>query len=89
MRTGNDITDVNGNPVYVTAAGRATPTLSVHRVGFYRAAYVQDTWRRRARSRSTTAIRYDRYRQAQNLGQPVVDKERTFRPGSISRTALT
>ena len=39
---GNPLLDVNGNPVF--QANGSSPSLSVHRSGFYRAAYLQDTW---------------------------------------------
>ncbi len=70
--SGADVLDVNGNPLF-TATGDS-PTLRVHRSGFYQAAYVQDTWTPGHFS-ANYGVRYDRYRQGQNLGQPVIDKE--------------
>lgn len=66
------VTDVYGNPVYIPTSG-TTPALSVHRSGFYRAAYVQDTWKVSNRLTFNYGLRFDWFRQGQNLGQPVVD----------------
>ncbi len=63
--------DVNGNPVY-NATGPA-PVVNVHRSGFYRAAYLQDTWKESRRFTINYGLRYDWFKQGQNLGQPVVD----------------
>jgi outer membrane receptor protein involved in Fe transport len=67
------ISDVNGNPVYVPNAGATSPVLRVHRSGFYQAAYVQDTWKA-SRLTVNYGLRYDHFRQAQTLGQSVIDK---------------
>ncbi len=69
---GNPIVDVNGNPVYVPASG-AVPTLKVHRSGFYRAAYAQDTWQASHRLTVNYGLRADWYKQSQNLGQPITN----------------
>ncbi len=68
---GNPVTDVNGNSVYVPGSG-TTPTLQVHRSGFYRAAYLQDTWRASRKFVVNYGLRGDWYKQGQNLGQSVV-----------------
>jgi outer membrane receptor protein involved in Fe transport len=70
----NPVLDVNGNPVYTPNAGATSPTLQVHRSGFYEAAYVQDTWTP-GHLTANYGIRYDRYRQGQNLGQPNIDNK--------------
>ena len=70
--SGKDIVDVNGNPVYVPGSG-TSPTLTVHRSGFYRALYAQDTWKASSRFTFNYGLRGDWYRQTQNLGQPIVD----------------
>ncbi len=64
--------DVNGNPVYRPSSA-STPNLQVHRSGFYRAAYLQDTWRPFRRTTFNYGLRGDWYRQTQSLGQAVVD----------------
>jgi len=69
---GKPVLDVNGNPVYIPTSG-VTPTLSVHRSGFYRAAYLQDTWHASHRLTVNYGLRFDWYKQSLNLGQPVVD----------------
>ncbi len=69
---GKAIVDINGNPVYV-ASSRTSPTLAVHRSGFYRALYVQDTWKASSRFTFNYGLRGDWYRQTQTLGQPIVD----------------
>ncbi len=69
---GNPVLDVNGNPVYVPSSG-TTPTLKVHRSGFYRAAYAQDTWQASKRLTFNYGVRLDWYKQSQTLGQPVID----------------
>lgn len=66
-------TDVNGNPVYV-ADSNSTPTLKVKRDGHYYALYIQDTWKPNNRLTLNYGLRGDWFMQAQNLGQPVVDK---------------
>jgi outer membrane receptor protein involved in Fe transport len=67
---GNPVLDVNGNPVYQPTG--PSPTLNVHRSGFYRAAYIQDTWQVSRRFIMNYGVRADWYKQGQNLGQPVV-----------------
>jgi outer membrane receptor protein involved in Fe transport len=64
--------DVDGNPVYTPSSG-TTPTLSVDRSGYYKAAYVQDTWAL-GRLTANYGLRFDTYFQTQNLGQPDVSK---------------
>jgi outer membrane cobalamin receptor len=61
--------DVNGYPVFV-ATGPA-PTLIVNRVGAYKAAYLQDTWRM-GKLTLNYGLREDSYNQNQNLDQPSV-----------------
>jgi outer membrane receptor protein involved in Fe transport len=73
---GNPVTDVNGNPVY--AATGPSPTLTVHRSGFYRAAYLQDTWQASHRLTINYGLRADWYKQIQNLGQPIVDIQTVY-----------
>lgn len=66
------VKDVNGNPVYVPTSSNV-PNLHVHRAGFYRAAYIQDTWRVTRKLTMNYGLRADWYRQSQNLGQDTVD----------------
>ncbi len=69
---GSPVNDVNGNPVY-TPTSNTTPTLRVHRSGFYRAAFVQDTWGASRRLTINYGLRADWYKQAQNIGQSIVN----------------
>ncbi len=69
--TPTPVLDVNGNPVY--HATGPVPFVRVHRSGFYRAAYLQDTWKESHRFTINYGLRYDWFKQAQNLGQPVVN----------------
>ena len=66
------VKDVNGNAVYAPTSG-TSPTLNVHRAGWYRAAYAQDTWKTSRRFTINYGLRLDWYRQSQDLGQPVID----------------
>ncbi len=61
--------DVNGNPVY--KATGPSPVLSVHRTGYYGAAYAQDTWRI-GRFTANYGSRLDWYRQTESLGNSIV-----------------
>ena len=70
----NPVLDVNGNPIYTPNAGATSPTLRVHRSGFYEAAYLQDTWTP-GHLTANYGVRYDRYRQGQNLHQPIIDNK--------------
>ena len=66
------VKDVNGNPVYNPTSG-AVPNLKVHRSGFYRAAYAQDTWRVGKRLTANYGLRADWYKQTQGQGQSTID----------------
>ncbi len=72
--TPGDAKDINNNPVFAITPGAASPTLTVHRSGYYRAAYLQDTWQLSKRFAVNYGVRYDAFSQKQNLGQPSVDK---------------
>jgi outer membrane receptor protein involved in Fe transport len=69
--SGNPVLDINGNPVY-RATSNNPATLKVHRSGFYRAAYLQDTWQMSKRFNVNYGVRADWYKQTQNLGQPTI-----------------
>jgi outer membrane receptor protein involved in Fe transport len=68
---GSPVLDVDGAPVY-KASSSISPVLTVHRAGFYRGAYGQDTWRT-GRLVFNYGLRFDWFRQTQNLGQAIVD----------------
>jgi outer membrane receptor protein involved in Fe transport len=65
--------DVNGYPVYTPTSG-VTPTLHVHRVATYEAAYLQDTWKV-GRFIANYGIRFDQYLANQNDGQAGVNAD--------------
>lgn len=76
--TATNQTDANGNTVYTVNPGALTPTLVVHRSGFYSAGYMQDTWNISRRFTANYGVRLDWYDQKQttSLGsqQPPVDR---------------
>jgi TonB dependent receptor len=67
---GNVVTDVDGNPVYVPTSG-VSPVVTIHRAGFYRAAYAQDSWDITKKLHLNYGLRFDWYRQTQSLGETV------------------
>lgn len=67
-------TDAYGSPIYTPNAGAAVPALFVTRTGYYRAAYIQDTWKMAPQFTMNYGLRLDDYRQSQNLGRPIVDQ---------------
>lgn len=69
--TNQPVLDVNGNAVYVPTSG--SPTLSVHRTGFYRAGFVQDTWKVSKRVTANIGLRADWYSQKQDLSQGITN----------------
>lgn len=72
---GNPVLDVLGHQVYnIDPNHPNTPVVNVHREGFYRAAYVQDTWNATKRLTLNYGLRFDWYHQSQNLGQGSVDQ---------------
>lgn len=66
------VKDVNGNPIYNATSG-AVPNLNVHRSGFYRAAFAQDTWRVGKRLTANYGLRADWYKQSSGQAQSAVD----------------
>ncbi len=69
---GNPILDVNGNPIYLATSSNS-PVLTVHRSGFYRAGYLQDTWKVSRKLTANYGLRGDWYKQSQNLGSSTID----------------
>jgi len=72
MKNGKPVLDVYGQPVYLlNGPGETTPTLNIHRSGFYRAAYAQDTWSATSRISVNYGVRWDSYHQTQSTGTDV------------------
>ncbi|MCW3100569.1 MAG: hypothetical protein JWL77_6187 [Chthonomonadaceae bacterium] len=72
---GNPVMDVLGHQVYnINPNNPNAPIVNVHRTGFYRAAYLQDTWNANKRLTLNYGLRFDWYRQSQNLGANPVDQ---------------
>ena len=73
--SGNPVLDVNNNQVYLAEPNNPNaPVVHVHRSGFYRAGYVQDTWNATKKLTVNYGLRLDWYKQSQNLGQATVDQ---------------
>ena len=68
--SGNVVTDVDGNPVYIASSG-VSPVVTIHRSGFYRAAYAQDSWDITKKLHLNYGLRFDWFRQTQSLGDTV------------------
>ncbi|MCX6378218.1 MAG: TonB-dependent receptor [Armatimonadetes bacterium] len=71
---GNPVLDVNGNSIY-NPNSSVSPVLQVRRSGFYRAGYIQDTWKVSRKLTANLGIRADWYNQTQSVGgaEAVVD----------------
>ncbi len=73
--SGNPILDALGNQIYTITPGAATPTVLVHRSGYYNAAYLQDTWRATPKITLNYGVRYDSYYGKQSLSPDSVKKD--------------
>ncbi|HLJ53876.1 MAG TPA: TonB-dependent receptor [Chthonomonadaceae bacterium] len=58
---GNPVMDSLGNQVFQLDPNGVAPTVSVKHTGFYRAAYIQDTWNATRRFTANYGLRYDWY----------------------------
>lgn len=65
---GNPVMDALGNQVYQLAPNPVSPTVSVKHTGFYRAAYLQDTWNVSSKLTMNYGLRLDWYRADITLG---------------------
>ncbi|BDI29889.1 hypothetical protein CCAX7_19400 [Capsulimonas corticalis] len=83
--SGNPVLDVLGNQVYLATPGAKTPTLHVHRSGYYRAGYIQDTWTVTRRFTLNYGLRLDSYHQSQEASNGRDDEEDT----SLTKTELS
>ena len=59
--SGNPILDALGDPEYQLAGNAVSPTVNVRHVGYYRAAYTQDTWSVSRRFTANYGLRFDWY----------------------------
>ena len=59
--------DANDNPIYLLNAGATAPTVSINRRGYYRAAYIQDTWRVTPKFTANYGVRYDMFKRRETL----------------------
>jgi outer membrane receptor protein involved in Fe transport len=73
MANGKPVLDVYSNPLYI-ATSNSIPTISIHRQGWYDAAYLQDTWKLSKRFVANYGLRYDFYSQSLNIQQSPVNK---------------
>ena len=71
---GNPVLDTLGNQVYTITPGAATPTVTVHRSGYYNAGYLQDTWNATRQITLNYGLRYDSYYQKQSQSPDSVKK---------------
>lgn len=90
-------TDTLGNPVYLITPGASTPTLNIHRDGYYNAAYLQDTWRATRQITLNYGARLDSYYQKQDTDgygsvsggltylSPRLNAAYAFTPGTVGR----
>ena len=63
-----------------TPTSTTTPTFKVHRSGFYRAGYIQDTWKASRQFTINYGIRGDWYKQSQNVPGQVPISTIAFSP---------
>ena len=73
--SGNPVLDTLGNQVYqINPASTSTPTVAVHRSGYYNAFYGQDTWRATRQFTVNYGLRLDSYYGKQSLSPDTVKK---------------
>lgn len=59
--------DANGKQIYNLTPGATSPTVNINRKGYYRAAYVQDTWRVTSKFTANYGVRYDSFQRRENV----------------------
>lgn len=96
---GNPVLDTNGNQIYNLNAGVNTlPTVTSSRSGYYRAAYVQDTWRVTSKLTANYGVRYDMFKRDEITGStnstlkknflgPRVNLSYALQPGLLARAS--
>ncbi len=66
---GDPVLDANDNQVYTLNPGvTALPTVNQRRTGYYRAAYLQDTWRVTSRFTANYGVRFDSFSRTESSG---------------------
>ncbi len=76
---GDAVLDSNGNQVYNLNAGVSTlPSVSVRRSGYYRAAYIQDTWRINSKFTANYGLRYDMFKRNETTGGVESNQRKNF-----------
>ncbi len=64
---GDPVLDANDNPVYLLNAGATSPRVNINRRGYYRAAYLQDTWRISSKLTANYGVRYDMFKRRESI----------------------
>ncbi len=76
---GEAVTDANGNQVFTLNPGvTALPTVNQRRTGFYRAFYVQDTWRVTSRLTANYGLRLDSFSRRETSGASNFNLKKNF-----------
>ena len=64
---GDPMLDANDNPIYNLTPGATSPTVRINRKGYYRAAYVQDTWKVTSKFTANYGLRYDMFKRQEDV----------------------
>ena len=64
---GDPVLDANDNPIYNLTPGATSPTVRINRRGYYRAAYIQDTWRVTPKFTANYGLRYDMFKRQEDV----------------------
>ncbi len=76
---GDPALDANGNQIYTLNPGvSALPTVHESRKGYYRAAYLQDTWRVTPRLTANYGVRFDSFSRRESSGASNFDLKKNF-----------
>ena len=59
--------DANGNQIYLLNPGATSPTVGINRRGYYRAAYLQDTWKISQKLTANYGVRYDSFQRRETV----------------------
>ncbi|HEX8462989.1 MAG TPA: TonB-dependent receptor [Abditibacterium sp.] len=76
---GDPVLDANDNPVYNLNPGvTALPRVNIRRDGYYRALYLQDTWRVGSKLTANYGLRYDMFKRNQTTGGEQSNQKKNF-----------